>query len=132
MGQPKPKKSLIKAVKDGDLPLIEELLNSGAALESLGMWDNTPLLAACMYGHSEVALRLLARKANASARNEHGATPLHYAAVEGSQSVVDALVAAVGVPAGGDALEVQKLVNCGFARVYNRHLDAYAKRVPLS
>ena len=29
------------------------------------MWDNTPLLAACMYGHSEVALKLIERGADA-------------------------------------------------------------------
>lgn len=128
--RPKPKKSLIKAVKDGDIAMIEELLSGGAALESLGMWDNTPLLAACMYGHSEAALRLMAKKANILAVNENGATPLHYASVEGSQGVVEALLSAARAD-GGD-VDATKLINCGQARIYNRHLDAYAQRTPLT
>jgi len=126
----KPKKSLIKAVKENDLALVDELLRGGAALEDLGMWDNTPLIAACTYGHAEAALRLIAQKANVRAANEHGATPMHYAAVEGLQDVVEALLAAVR--SGGDEIATAKLVNCGLAKVYNRHLDTYARRTPLA
>jgi len=126
---PRPKKTLIKAAKDNNLPLIDELLKSGVGMEDLGMWDNTPLLVACNYGHAEAALKLLTKKANVLAKNEHGATPMHYAAVEGLQDVVEALLAAVRAE-GGDAVTA-KLVNCGHAKVYNRHLDAYAKRTPL-
>jgi len=43
--------------------------------------------------------------------------------------VVEALLSCVRPE--GDT-EVVKLVNCGHAKVYNRHLDAYAKRTPLS
>lgn len=109
---------------------IDELLRSGAALEDLGMWDNTPLLVACTYGHAEAALRLITQKANVRARNEHGASPMHYSAVEGLQDVTDALLAAVRAD-GGEA-EATKLINCGHVKVYNRHLDTYAQRVPLS
>merc|ERR1719272_260236 len=130
---PRPKKkskSLVKACKDNDMIVVDELLRSGAALEDLGMWDNTPLLVACTYGHAEAALRLITSKANVRARNEHGASPLHYAAVEGLQDVIEALMAAAR--ADGSDAEATKLVNCGHAKVYNRHLDAYAKRAPLS
>lgn len=130
---PRPKKkpkSLVKACKDNDMIAIDELLKSGADLEDLGMWDNTPLLVSCTYGHAEAAMRLVTQKANVRARNEHGASPLHYAAVEGLQDVAEALLAAARAD-GGD-IEVSKLVNCGHAKVYNRHLDAYAQRVPLT
>jgi ankyrin repeat protein len=126
---PKPKKSLVKAAKDNNVALMDELLRSGAGLEDLGMWDNTPLLAACTYGHAEAALRLISAKANVCAQNEHGATPMHYAAVEGMQSVVEALLLAHQAESG-DA-NSSKLVNCGHVKVYNRHLDAYAMRTPL-
>jgi ankyrin repeat protein len=119
---------LIKAAKDNDLALIDELLRSGAGLEDLGMWDNTPLLVACSYGHAEAAMRLIAQKANVLATNEHGATPMHYAAVEGLQGVVEALLGECRAEGSSES----KLVNCGLAKVYNRHLDAYAKRTPLS
>ena len=47
--------SLIKAIKVNDVTVVEEFLQApDCNLEVLGMWDNTPLLAACMYGHSEV------------------------------------------------------------------------------
>ncbi|CAJ1335405.1 unnamed protein product [Effrenium voratum] len=128
--QAKPKAkpmSLIKAIKANDLAVVEELLQSpDCNMEALGMWDNTPLLAACMYGHSEVALRLIARGADVFARNEHGATPLHYASVEGCLDVTAALLEAA--PTG----EAERLVNCGMVKVYNRHLDAYGERTPLA
>ena len=47
--------SLIKAIKVNDVTVVEEFLQApDCNLEVLGMWDNTPLLAACMCGHSEV------------------------------------------------------------------------------
>jgi ankyrin repeat protein len=119
---------LIKAAKENNLALIDELLRSGAGLEDLGMWDNTPLLVACSYGHSEAAMRFIAQKANVLATNEHGATPMHYASVEGLLGVVEALLGACA----NEGLSESKLVNCGLAKVYNRHLDAYAQRTPLS
>ena len=89
--------SLIKAIKVNDVNTVEEMLQSpDCNLELQGMWDNTPLLAACMYGHSEVALKLIQRNANVLARNEHGATALHYSAVEGCLEVTQALLAVDG------------------------------------
>jgi ankyrin repeat protein len=122
--------TLVKAAKENKLSLMDELLRSGAGLEDLGMWDNTPLLVACTYGHAEAALKLIAQKANVRAKNEHGATPMHYAAVEGMQDVVEALLSSVRTEGG--ELETAKLVTCEHVKVYNRHLDAYAQRTPLS
>lgn len=122
--------NLIKAAKDGDLALVDESLTAGADIEQLGMWDNTPLLVACSYGMKDVALRLIERKAKIAVRNEHGCTPLHYAAVEGMQSVVQALLASAG-EGGLDPKGVADLVNCGASKLYNRHLDMYAMRTPL-
>jgi len=132
VGTPRPKAkakakakptSLIKAIKVNDVNTVEEMLESpDCNLELLGMWDNTPLLAACMYGHSEVALKLIQRNANVLARNEHGATALHYSAVEGCLEVTQALLAVDG----------KSLVNPGAAKVYNRHLDCYGERTPLA
>lgn len=128
--KPKPK-SLIKAVKEGNLALVDEILRSpDCNVEALGMWDNTPLLAACTYGHTDAALRLIAHKANVFAKNEHNATPMHYAAVEGSLSVVNALLEAARERGGNE--DATKMVNCEPAKVYNRHLDAYGQRKPLA
>ena len=87
--------SLIKAIKVNDVNVVDEMLQSpDCNLEMLGMWENTPLLAACMYGHSEVALKLLARGANVFAKNEHGATALHYSSVEGCLDVTKSILEA--------------------------------------
>lgn len=128
--RPKRPKSLIKAVKDNDVPAVDELLRSGCGLEDLGMWDNTPLLVACTYGHREIALKLIAQRANIAAKNENAGTPLHYAAVEGLTGVVDALIEAAR--SQGSEKDVAALVNCGFAKIYNRHLDSYVLRAPLA
>lgn len=72
---------------------------------------------------------LVSRNANVWAKNEHESTPLHYAAVEGTPQVVEALIAVAR--SQGGAPDVAKFVNCSPAKVYNRHLDAYGRRVPL-
>ncbi|CAK8995773.1 Putative ankyrin repeat protein MM_0045 [Durusdinium trenchii] len=60
------------------------------------------------------------------ARNEHRATALHYSSVEGCLEVSKALLSKV------EEGERSKLVNCGMAKVYNRHLDCYGERTPLA
>jgi ankyrin repeat protein len=126
----KKKTTLVKAVKDNSVELVEELLREGADLEVLGMWDNTPLIIACTYGYSPIALRLIEQRANVHAKNELGASCLHYAAVEGMLDVVDKLLEVV--TSEGVAGDTVKFVNCGDAKVYNRYLDAYSQRTPLA
>lgn len=126
----KPKRNLIKAIKDNNLSLIDELLKEGCNLEELGMWDNTPLLVACTSNKADAALRLIAAKADVTAKNEHQATPLHYASVEGNLTLVQSLLSA-GKDSGGEE-QVVKMVNCGLAKIYNRHLDVYGHRCPLA
>lgn len=124
-GARRKKKGMVKAAKDNDVACIDELIAEGADIEQLGMWDNTPLIVACSYGNRDAALRLIEHKAKIVVRNEQGATPLHYAAVEGLSGVVDSLLAS------STAEEAAALANCGAAKIYNRHLDAYATRTPL-
>eukprot|EP00438_Fugacium_kawagutii_P010362 Skav231992 [mRNA] locus=scaffold719:366654:367250:- [translate_table: standard] len=101
--------SLIKAIKVNDLNVVEEMLQApDCNLELLGMWDNTPLLAACMYGHSEVALKLMARGANVFATNEHGATALHYSSVEGCLDVTKVIL---------EQTDAEKLAKLGTGKV---------------
>eukprot|EP00746_Dinoflagellata_sp_MGD_P004993 gnl/MRDRNA2_/MRDRNA2_109663_c0_seq1.p1 gnl/MRDRNA2_/MRDRNA2_109663_c0~~gnl/MRDRNA2_/MRDRNA2_109663_c0_seq1.p1 ORF type:complete len:426 (-),score=89.03 gnl/MRDRNA2_/MRDRNA2_109663_c0_seq1:50-1207(-) len=132
--QPAPKKkpkTLIKAVKDNDVEAVEELLRGGCDTEALGMWDNTALLVACSYGHAEVASRLIEHKANVHARNEHGGSALHYAAIEGQLRVVDALLDTARAEGKNDKA-LKDFVDCGAAKLYNRHLDMYAVRTPIA
>jgi len=119
-------RTLIKAVKDNDISMMEDLLRDGANMEVRGMWDNTPLLAACLAGHGAVALKLINLRADINAVNENNATPLHYAVVEGLFAVVEALIATARLQDGAS-----KFVNCGAANIYGRHLDTYSRRTPL-
>ncbi len=52
------------------------------------MWDNTPLLLACQYGHCHIAEYLISTGADVNAVNEKDCTPLLYATLEGMKSVV--------------------------------------------
>ena len=78
----------------GDAGAVSSLIDQDATLlERRGMWENTPLLVACHYGHSATALMLLARGADATATNEAGATALLFACVESMTEVAEQLCA---------------------------------------
>lgn len=102
------------AAKTGDLQLVRRLLGishdeEATAVDSIdvpnnttspppadinerGMWDNTPLLVAAQYGHSDIALTLLKHGANARAENDRRATALHYSTAEGHVELSKALL----------------------------------------
>jgi hypothetical protein len=52
---------MMSAAKRGDAAEIERLLAAGADPNVRGMWQNTPLMVAAQYGHSELAIELVAR-----------------------------------------------------------------------
>jgi integrin-linked kinase len=58
------------------------------------MGDDTALHLACAHGHREIVQRLLTRKADVNAVNEHGNSALHYAAFWGYESICADLIAA--------------------------------------
>jgi hypothetical protein len=84
------------------------------------MWDNTPLVLACHYGHAAVALALLERGADAAAANEQGCTALLYACVESMDEVAARLLQDASTPLSPPA-----------ASVYSRLTDETAPRTPL-
>jgi ankyrin repeat protein len=47
-----------------------------------GMWGNTPLISACQYQHTKVALYLCLHGADVNAANERNNTALLYACLE--------------------------------------------------
>ena len=91
---------LLRAAKDGDVEAARAALSEDpGGVNYRGMWGNTPLICACQYGASAVALLLLDSGANSGAINEHGCSALHHAALEGLQNVVLRLAKAVaGLP----------------------------------
>lgn len=119
--KPQPLRSLVKVVKTGDLPKLRQMLQEGdCGIDSVGMWGNTPLISACSYGFVDVAKELLKAGANATAKNEVGATALHYAAAEGLKDLAETLIEHKASPC------------VGAANLYHRHLDGYFELPPLA
>jgi ankyrin repeat protein len=78
---PGAKTALLYAAREGHLPVVELLLNAGAALEKADADGETPLLMAVENGQLDVALYLIGRGANVQASDWYGQTPL-WAAVD--------------------------------------------------
>jgi ankyrin repeat protein len=110
--------ALLRAAKDGDLSLVistllqpsREASNSGLSSSTFssqrakagaafadvnyrGMWLNTPLICACQYTNSTIALELIRTyKADVDLVNERGASALHHACGEGMIEVVSEIL----------------------------------------
>ena len=85
---------LNRAVAAGHSEAVELLLDNGAGIESRdGLFHRTPLIIAAYHGRLGVARRLVLRGADVNARDDHGKSPLWYAATPESY-----------VPAGGPQL----------------------------
>ena len=122
-------KAFVRAIKTGDAAMACGLLDAASAeegetlIERRGMWENTPLILACHYGHAAVALALLERGADPTAFNEQGCTALLYACVEPHMEEV------VGRLLG--KLTASAMLSPPAAPVYSRHTDETAMRTPL-
>lgn len=105
---------IVVAASRGGLPVIQELLNSGAWLDEAdaqGEWvergmlffffffsflrsqrGHTALHTACFMGSPHVAIFLIEKGANVNLRSRKGCTPLAWAASKGHTAVVKALL----------------------------------------
>ncbi|GLE04475.1 hypothetical protein PINS_up013417 [Pythium insidiosum] len=125
--------SLLKAVKAGDLALVQRLVTVASArappvalLDIRGMWESTPLIYACQYCHEPIALWLLDAGANAALVNEKGVSALLFACLEGMTPVV----ARVLQPLPHDSSSTAALdQQCGV--VYNSAVDVNVRVTPL-
>ena len=73
---------------------IDDLVKRGADVDNNSLLDNgmTLLMQACKYGDIEVALALIANKANVNAQDNNGKTALMYAAqTENSALLIESL-----------------------------------------
>jgi ankyrin repeat protein len=115
--------NLVALCKKGKLETIQTLFTNnprGADLNMKGMWGNTPLIVACQYHHPEVALYLLQYSSiDIIHMNDHGATALLYACLEGLDLVVQKLLAMGCNP------------NTKPAVVYNSQTDRSDQMTPL-
>jgi ankyrin repeat protein len=120
-GRPTKKANLVASVKKGDVQAVGELLEQGSDVNTTGMWGNTPLLAACQYNKSEIAVLCLAHSGvDVNVVNERGYTAILFASLQGLTDVVEGLL---GRGATANLDEV---------RVYNSVFDMNMFLTPLS
>lgn len=68
------------AAREGNIEVVEALLDAGADINSVSGGDHTsPLLSATVNGHFDLAMRLLERGADPTLASDPGATPLYIA-----------------------------------------------------
>lgn len=72
-------RALHTAVERYEIDLVEELLKHGVKVDALNKYTQTPLMEAVLYGNEELTQLLLKYKANTSATDSEGGTPLTYA-----------------------------------------------------
>eukprot|EP00808_Paulinella_micropora_P002881 g63608.t1 len=114
---------LVKAVVDGQLDRVKELLAQGVSAESKDSSapHSTALIKAGWKGHTTIAEALLAARANVNATNDDGSTALILAGANGHTPTAQALLAAganleAKTNAGKTALDL--------ARQYNKPVTA--------
>jgi hypothetical protein len=104
--------ALHRAARDGDVSVVQNLLDKGAdvdAVDMVGPYADTALMIACRHGHRDVARVLLAAHADPNHREGiddagTGETPLMYAARRGDAELTQMLL-----DAGADVNAVSKL-----------------------
>ncbi len=85
---------LSHAAAQGDLELVQRLLEAGADVNGTDAWGHTPLLSACWAGHKEIVQVLLERGADPTATTPRGWTGIRFANRVGHPEIVDLLKAA--------------------------------------
>lgn len=84
--------ALILAAREGNLPIVEALLDAGADKNALNDDNNGALWAACFADSLPVIEALAAAGVNLDTQNVNGATALIYTASAGKESMVKALL----------------------------------------
>lgn len=86
--------ALVQAVSRNDTNTLKKLIAKGVDVnQRFGTLSETVLFRAASCGHPDVAQLLLAAGADASATNNWGITPFHFAAADGHRDVAEILLA---------------------------------------
>ena len=82
---------LSHAAAQGDLELVEQLLDAGVDVNDRDAWGHTPLMSASWAGHREIVKVLLKRGAEVNATTRRDWTALRFARKLGHPEIVDLL-----------------------------------------
>jgi len=85
---------LSHAAAQGDLELVQQLLEAGADVHSRDAWGHTPLMSACWAGHKEIVQVLLGGGADVNATTRQDWTALRFAKKLSHPQIVELLKAA--------------------------------------
>ncbi|KAH9110309.1 hypothetical protein AeMF1_014833 [Aphanomyces euteiches] len=84
---------LCQAAADGDLPVVQRLLQAGIDANSVSKDEQTPLLLACFHNHDAVIKELLEYGADVNCTDWLGRSPLYHAAKHGEYALASTLIA---------------------------------------
>lgn len=87
--------SLIQATKNGDFPLVTNLIAKGCDLDATDSNRRTALHVACSLGRLEITRLLVGGGANVDASSVQGQTPLHETCINGRYAVLQEMVSEV-------------------------------------
>ena len=91
------------AAQYGDYEVAQRLMQmSSVVIDARTLAKETPLYAACCYGHDRIATLLLQAGADKNACNIHNETPLFGACYRGHSKPIRALFCQLGVPCRAD------------------------------
>ena len=82
------------ASANNNVPIVRELLNSGASVSPKNIYNDTPLHYAARNASAEIVRLLLAHKAEVNAESDAGDSPVMLAVRRGNREIVSLLAAA--------------------------------------
>ena len=80
------------AAGDGDVSLVESMLQEGVPVDCVNRYDRTALFPAALYNRTDVIRLLLQKGADVNKRDRFGNTPVHDAAMENSTEAIAMLI----------------------------------------
>ena len=82
---------LFKAIRDGNLQVVQALIQKGVNLDCKNDYGQTPLHHAVLYEKVTIVELLLEKGANLDSKNKNGIMPLHHAAALGQESILETI-----------------------------------------
>jgi len=112
-------RDLVRACKNGNFNQVQILIQeSPESLHFIGMWGNSPLIYACQYNHTNIALLLIDNGAPVGIRNEENCTAMLHVCLHGN------------IVLAAKMIRLNTFWECGL--VYNSETDEKTNLSPLN